>query len=106
MPEDFEVLVFADSDGRPGHSWLRRLTAPLTDSRIGAATTMRWLIPNNNDFPSVLLAAWNAPIVTMLGRRYFEKFLLGRRHCDSAERSSNSPESWTNGNIPSAMTIP
>src|SRR2546430_9187695 len=41
LPADIEVLVFVDSDGRPGHSWLRRLTAPLTDSRIGATTTMR-----------------------------------------------------------------
>src|ERR1043166_2533595 len=38
LPQDFELLVFTDSDGCPGHSWLRRLAAPLTDSRIGAAT--------------------------------------------------------------------
>jgi ceramide glucosyltransferase len=66
LPEEFEVLVFADSDGRPGKSWLHHLVAPLNDSRIGATTTMRWLIPNRSDLPSLLLAAWNAPIVTML----------------------------------------
>jgi cellulose synthase/poly-beta-1,6-N-acetylglucosamine synthase-like glycosyltransferase len=77
LPEEFEMLVFADSDGRPGHSWLRRLTAPLSDSRIGAATTMRWLIPTNNDFPSVLLAAWNAPILTMLGEDTAKNFCWG-----------------------------
>jgi ceramide glucosyltransferase len=66
LPADFEVLVFADSDGRPGKSWLHHLVAPLTDSRIGATTTMRWLVPNRSNFASALLAGWNAPIVTML----------------------------------------
>src|SRR6267154_1522538 len=77
LPEEFEILVFADSDGRPGHAWLRRLTAPLTDSRIGATTTMRWLIPNNNSLPSLLLAAWNAPILTMLGEDTAKNFCWG-----------------------------
>ena len=66
LTPDFEVLVFADSDGRPGKAWLHRLVAPLKDERIAATTTMRWLMPNNNELATVLLAAWNAPLVTML----------------------------------------
>jgi ceramide glucosyltransferase len=66
LPPDFEFLAFVDSDGRPGKSWLKRLVAPLHDARLGATTTMRWLIPNRNNLPTALLAAWNAPIVTML----------------------------------------
>jgi len=77
LPADFEVLVFADSDGRPGRSWLRKLSGPLKDSQIGATTTMRWLIANNNEFPSLLLAAWNAPIVTMLGENTARNFCWG-----------------------------
>lgn len=69
LPAEFEILVFADSDGRPGKSWLQRLVAPLSDARVGASTTMRWFIPNNNGFPSALLAAWNASIVTMLSEK-------------------------------------
>jgi cellulose synthase/poly-beta-1,6-N-acetylglucosamine synthase-like glycosyltransferase len=69
LPAEFEVLVFADSDGRPGKFWLRRLVAPLNDKQAGAATTMRWLIPNGHDFASALLAVWNASIVTMLGEK-------------------------------------
>jgi ceramide glucosyltransferase len=67
LPEEFEVLVFTDSDGRPGKGWLHHLVAPLNDSRIGATTTMRWLLPNDSGFSTALLAAWNSSIVTMLG---------------------------------------
>lgn len=69
LPEEFEVLVFTDSDGRPGKSWLHHLVAPLGDPQIGATTTMRWMIPNRSNLPTVLLAAWNAPLVTMLGEK-------------------------------------
>jgi len=69
VPAEFEVLVFADSDGRPGKAWLHHLVAPLADTRIGATTTMRWLIPNRTNLPTTLLAAWNAPVVTMLGEK-------------------------------------
>jgi ceramide glucosyltransferase len=69
LPEEFEALVFTDSDGRPGRSWLHHLVAPLADTRIAATTTMRWLIPNRNNLPTALLAAWNAPMVTMLSEK-------------------------------------
>jgi ceramide glucosyltransferase len=69
LPADFEILVFADSDGRPGKFWLRRLVAPLSDKQVGAATTMRWLIPKGHDLAAGLLAAWNASIVTMLSEK-------------------------------------
>ena len=67
LPPEFEIIVFADSDGRPGKSWLHKLAAPLADSRIGATTTMRWFVPNQLNLATALLAAWNAAVVTMLG---------------------------------------
>ena len=66
LTPDFEVLVFVDSDGRPGKTWLHHLVAPLYDSRLAAATTMRWFMPNKNNLATALLAAWNAPVLTML----------------------------------------
>ena len=67
LPEEFEVFVFADSDSRPGRHWLQQLVAPLSDANLGAATTMRWFLPARNNLPTALLAAWNAPVVTLLG---------------------------------------
>lgn len=69
LSPEFEVLAFVDSDGRPGKHWLHRMVAPLTDSRIGATTAMRWLLPNRSNFATALLSAWNAPIVTMLSEK-------------------------------------
>jgi ceramide glucosyltransferase len=69
LPPEFDVLTFVDSDGRPGKNWLHRMVAPLSDSRIGATTTMRWLLPNRNNFATALLSAWNAPVVTMLSEK-------------------------------------
>jgi ceramide glucosyltransferase len=69
LPGEFEVLVFTDSDGRLGRSWLHHLVAPLGNPTVGATTTMRWLVPNQINVPTALLAAWNAPVVTMLSEK-------------------------------------
>ncbi|MCL6566228.1 MAG: glycosyltransferase [Acidobacteriia bacterium] len=63
---DRSVLVFADSDGRPGRRWLAQMVAPLADPKVGATTTFRWLLPGSG-FWSALGAAWNASILSLLG---------------------------------------
>jgi cellulose synthase/poly-beta-1,6-N-acetylglucosamine synthase-like glycosyltransferase len=72
LPENFEVIVFTDSDVRLPHGWLGKLVAPLQDPRIGATTAYRWIIPSRSvgagGFSSALASAWNASIATMLGR--------------------------------------
>src|SRR5712671_4257397 len=65
--EGYDVFVFADSDGRPGRSWLAHLVAPLADTNIGAVTTFRWFFRQGNGFWSALASTWNAPAATYLG---------------------------------------
>ena len=72
LPDQFEVIVFTDSDVRLPRGWLSKLVAPLQDVRIGATTAYRWIIPSRRigegGFASALASAWNAAIATMLGR--------------------------------------
>jgi len=57
---DAEVLVFGDSDIRPGKSWLNYLTVPLDLDGIGATTGYRWYFPDKGGFSSTLRSSWNA----------------------------------------------
>jgi ceramide glucosyltransferase len=81
LPADkFEVIVFVDSDVRFSHGWLRKLIAPLHDSRVGATTAYRWMIPSGKfgegGFASALASAWNAAVATLLGNEK-ENFCWG-----------------------------
>ena len=62
-----QVLVFADSDGRPHRHWLRDLLAPLRDPETGASTGYRWFFPRRGNPASLLRATWNSSIATLLG---------------------------------------
>jgi ceramide glucosyltransferase len=72
LTENFEVIVFTDSDVRVPKGWLTKLIAPLQDLRIGATTAYRWIIPSraigSGGFASAMASAWNASVATMLGR--------------------------------------
>jgi ceramide glucosyltransferase len=72
LTENFEVIVFTDSDVRVPKGWLTKLIAPLQDPRIGATTAYRWIIPSraigSGGFASAMASAWNASVATMLGR--------------------------------------
>jgi cellulose synthase/poly-beta-1,6-N-acetylglucosamine synthase-like glycosyltransferase len=70
LPENFEVLVFVDSDVRLSRSWLGKLVAPLEDVRMGATTAYRWLIPSGDGagaIASAFASTWNAAVATLLG---------------------------------------
>ena len=62
-----QVLVFADSDGRPHRRWLRDLLSPLRDPEIGASTGYRWFFPRSGNLASLLRAIWNSSVATLLG---------------------------------------
>jgi cellulose synthase/poly-beta-1,6-N-acetylglucosamine synthase-like glycosyltransferase len=72
-----EVLVFVDSDARPGRNWLRSLVAPLVDHELGAATGYRWFVPVNGGFASRVRSAWNASIASALGADRKKNFCWG-----------------------------
>ncbi len=64
-----QVLVFADSDGRPEPGWLRDLVRPLArpEPEAGAATSYRWYFPVRSGLPSLLRAVWNSFSGSLLG---------------------------------------
>lgn len=45
LDESVEAIVLADADLEAPRTWLRELTAPLGDSRVGAAFGNRWFMP-------------------------------------------------------------
>jgi ceramide glucosyltransferase len=95
----FDVYAFADSDGRPGRSWLSRLVAPLADSNLGAVSTFRWFFPQIGGLWSALASAWNAPAVTYLGE-HARNFCWGGGTAIRRERfeQANVGEFW-NGSV-------
>ena len=72
-----QVLVFVDTDARPGKEWLHQLVSPLSDEKIGAVTGYRWFVPVEGSFASRLRAVWNASIASALGQDGNKNFCWG-----------------------------
>ena len=72
-----EVLVFVDTDARPGRDWLRKLVAPLADESVGASTGYRWFVPERGGLASRLRSVWNASIASALGGNTQKNFCWG-----------------------------
>ncbi len=66
-PDD-SVAVFADADAVPGPDWLQAMvTAAMRPSR-GAATSYRWMVPDDNHLATRVGCVINASVATMFGR--------------------------------------
>jgi ceramide glucosyltransferase len=72
-----EVLVFVDTDARPGRTWLRQLVAPLADEELGASSGYRWFIPDKGGLASRLRSIWNASVASALGGDRQKNFCWG-----------------------------
>ena len=72
-----EVLVFVDTDARPGRHWLKQLVAPLADETLGASSGYRWFIPEKGGIASRLRGVWNASIASALGGDTTKNFCWG-----------------------------
>lgn len=72
-----EVLVFMDSDARPGPGWLSGLVDALADEGVAASTGYRWFISPKRSFASELRACWNASVASRLGEDVHSNFCWG-----------------------------
>jgi cellulose synthase/poly-beta-1,6-N-acetylglucosamine synthase-like glycosyltransferase len=73
VPQDVEVLAFADSDICVRPAWLRNLVNPLRHKRRGAATGYRWFVPKQNNFATLALYAMNAKVTQLLGNTFYNQ---------------------------------
>jgi len=67
VPNNVEVLAFADSDISVKSHWLRHLVYPLRLENRGATTGYRWFVPGINNFATLVLSALNAKVAQLLG---------------------------------------
>lgn len=72
-----EVLVFVDTDARPGENWLRQLVAPLADESLGASSGYRWFVSLRGGIFSGLRSVWNASVASALGQDRERNFCWG-----------------------------
>jgi ceramide glucosyltransferase len=72
IPDDTEVLAFADSDICVKPTWLHHLVYPLRHPETrGAATGYRWFVPKTGNLATLALSAINAKIAQLMGNTPF-----------------------------------
>ncbi len=73
VPDDTEMLVFADSDAQVHSDWLARLVWPLRNAKNGVATGYRWFVPTQGNMATLVLSALNAAVAQLLGNSGFNR---------------------------------
>jgi len=71
LPDDIEVMAFADSDICITADWLSRLVYPLRRPYYGVSSGYRWFVPRQNNLATLALSAINAKIAQLLGDTSF-----------------------------------
>lgn len=61
-----DIFVFADADVKPGKTWLKDLTLPMTDESMHATTAFRWLKPKKFTFWGTMHAMLSAYLGTLM----------------------------------------
>jgi cellulose synthase/poly-beta-1,6-N-acetylglucosamine synthase-like glycosyltransferase len=96
VPDDVEVLAFADSDACVHRDWLGRLVRPLWRTRSGLATGYRWFVPTQNNLASLGLSAINGAIAQFLGNSPLNHAWGGSMAVRMADfRRLNMAEIWS-----------
>ena len=67
LDEEFEVLVFVDSDACLKPYFLSSMTHPLRRREVGASTGYRWYVPVKFSLSNFVLSAINASVASSLG---------------------------------------
>jgi cellulose synthase/poly-beta-1,6-N-acetylglucosamine synthase-like glycosyltransferase len=73
LPDDIEVMAFADSDTCVRSAWLSNMVHPLRSDKNGVASGYRWFVPNTNNLASLALSAMNAKVAQLLGNTRFNQ---------------------------------
>jgi cellulose synthase/poly-beta-1,6-N-acetylglucosamine synthase-like glycosyltransferase len=71
IPDDTEMLAFADSDACAGEHWLRDLLNPLELDKNGVTSGYRGFIPKVRNFATLAMSAGNAKVCQFLGNSRF-----------------------------------
>lgn len=59
LDESCQVVALIDADVIPHRRWLRDLALPLTNPRVGASTGIRWFMPHEATWGSLVRYVWN-----------------------------------------------
>jgi ceramide glucosyltransferase len=95
LPDDVEIIVFADSDAQVHRDWLTRLVWPLRHENCGVTTGYRWFVPIRNNLPTLVLSALNATVAQLLGNTGFNRAWGGSMAMRLADfRRLGLPEVW------------
>jgi len=97
VPNDTEILAFADSDVCAQRDWLSRLVRPLRRPKCGAATGYRWFVPLHNNLATLALSAINGAVAQSLGNTALNQAWGGSMAIRLDDfRRLRIPEIWSN----------
>jgi ceramide glucosyltransferase len=77
IPEEFQILAFADSDGRVESEWLASLVQELRLHPQDAVTGYRWFFPEKSSPFSQFRAIWNSSVLTLFSESGKGNFAWG-----------------------------
>jgi cellulose synthase/poly-beta-1,6-N-acetylglucosamine synthase-like glycosyltransferase len=60
LSDDCQAIAIADADVITSANWLRSLVAPLRDPQVGAATGIRWCVPESSEWGTTVRYLWNS----------------------------------------------
>jgi hypothetical protein len=66
LDESYEVVALVDADVEVYPNWLRDLVTPLTEPGVGASNGIRWFIPVQTNWGTLVRYLWNAAACTQM----------------------------------------